>query len=101
MVDGVTVEIIVQIQQLQAEAGEHFTITTSNNYQPHLNWWGLYSPITPKKMYENFQENLLDKCNQRLMCCNQKIEQLTQELRKAKLDKIEVYKLMKAIKEVK
>ena len=52
-------------------------------------------------MYENYQENLLDNCNQRLLCCNQKIEQLTQELRKAKLDKIEVYKLMKAIKEVK
>ena len=52
-------------------------------------------------MYENYQENLLDKCNQRLLCCNQKIEQLTQELRKAKLEKIEVYKLMKAIKEVK
>ena len=52
-------------------------------------------------MYENYQENLLDKCTQRLLCCNQKIEQLTQELRKAKLDKIEVYKLMKAIKEVK
>ena len=52
-------------------------------------------------MYENYQESLLDKCNQRLLCCTQKIEQLTQELRKAKLDKIEVYKLMKAIKEVK
>jgi len=21
----------------------------SNHSQPHLNWWGLYSPITPKK----------------------------------------------------
>ena len=52
-------------------------------------------------MYENYQENLLDKCNQRLSCCNQKIEELTQQLRKAKLDKIEVYKLIKAIKEVK
>ena len=50
MANGVNVEIIALIQQHQAEAGEHFTITTSNNYQPHLNWWGLYSPITPKKM---------------------------------------------------
>lgn len=52
-------------------------------------------------MYENYQENLLDKCNQRLIGCTQRIEELTEELRKAKLDKIEVYKLMKAIKEVK
>ena len=52
-------------------------------------------------MYKNYQENLLAKCDQRLACCHQKIEQLTQELRKAKLEKIEVYKLMKAIKEVK
>ena len=62
---------------------------------------GVFIHLSPLKMYENFQENLLDKCNQRLLCCNQKIEELTQELRKAKLDKIEVYKLMKAIKEVK
>ena len=63
---------------------------------------GVFIHLSPQKtMYENYQENLLDKCNQRLLCCNQKIEQLTQELRKAKLDKIEVYKLMKAIKEVK
>ncbi len=51
--------------------------------------------------YANYQENLLDKCDQRLIGCNQRIEELTQELRKAKLDKIEVYKLIKAIKEVK
>ena len=73
----------------------------SNHSQPHLYWWGLYSPITTKQMYKNYQENLLDKCDQRLACCHQKIEELTQELRKAKLEKIEVYKLMKAIKEVK
>ena len=73
----------------------------SNHSQPHLNWWGLYSPITPKKMYETYQEKLLDDCNQRLMCCDQRIEELTQQLRKAKKEKIEVYKLMKAIKEVK
>ena len=52
-------------------------------------------------MYQCFQENLLDKCNQKIISCDQRIEELTQELRKAKLDKIEVYKLMKAIKEVK
>jgi hypothetical protein len=52
-------------------------------------------------MYENYQANLLDKCNQRLLCCTQKIEELTEQLRKVKRDKIEVYKLMKAIKEVK
>ena len=51
--------------------------------------------------YANYQENLLDRCDQRLISCNQRIEELTQELRKAKLDKIEVYKLIKAIKEVK
>ena len=59
-----------------------------------------YHPF--KKMpYANYQENLLDRCDQRLIGCNQRIEELTQELRKAKLDKIEVYKLIKAIKEVK
>jgi len=52
-------------------------------------------------MYETYQEKLLDDCNQRLMSCDQKIEELTQQLRKAKREKIEVYKLMKAIKEVK
>tara|TARA_R100000353_G_scaffold67843_1_gene52733 strand:+ start:179 stop:337 length:159 start_codon:yes stop_codon:yes gene_type:complete len=52
-------------------------------------------------MYETYQEKLLDDCNQRLMCCDQRIEELTQQLRKAKKEKIEVYKLMKAIKEVK
>jgi len=51
--------------------------------------------------YANYQENLLDRCDQRLIGCNQRIKELTKELRKAKLDKIEVYKLMKAIKEVK
>ena len=63
---------------------------------------GVFIHLSPlKKMYETYQENLLDRCNQRLIGCNQRIEELTQELRKAKLDKIEVYKLMKAIKEVK
>ena len=52
-------------------------------------------------MYENYQENLLDRCDQRLIGCNQRIEELTQELRKAKSDKIEILKLIKAIKEVK
>jgi len=36
--------------------------------------------------YANYQENLLDRCDQRLIGCNQRIE---------------VYKLMKAIKEKK
>ena len=63
---------------------------------------GVFIHLSPlKKMYETYQEKLLDDCNQRLMCCDQKIEELTQQLRKAKKEKIEVYKLMKAIKEVK
>ena len=52
-------------------------------------------------MYENYQENLLDKCNQRLIGCNQRIEELTKELKEWKAKKIEALKLQKAIKEVK
>ena len=74
---------------------------TSKPISPTLTG-GVFIHLSPlKKMYKNYQENLLDKCDQRLIGCNQRIEELTQELRKAKLDKIEVYKLMKAIKEVK
>ena len=64
---------------------------------------GVFIHLSPFKQmpYANYQENLLDRCDQRLIGCNQRIEELTQELRKAKLDKIEVYKRMKAIKEVK
>ena len=64
---------------------------------------GVFIHLSPlKKMpYANYQENLLDRCDQRLIGCNQRIEELTQELRKAKSDKIEVLKLIKAIKEVK
>ena len=63
---------------------------------------GVFIHLSPlKKMYETYQEKLLEDCNQRLMCCDQRIEELTQQLRKAKKEKIEVYKLMKAIKEVK
>tara|TARA_B100000519_G_scaffold151944_1_gene132936 strand:+ start:697 stop:855 length:159 start_codon:yes stop_codon:yes gene_type:complete len=52
-------------------------------------------------MYENYQENLLDKCNQRLMCCDQRIEELTQQLKEWRAKKREALKLQKAIKEVK
>tara|TARA_R100000353_G_scaffold159033_1_gene118409 strand:+ start:734 stop:895 length:162 start_codon:yes stop_codon:yes gene_type:complete len=51
-------------------------------------------------MYENFQENLLDKCKQRLLCCDQRIADLADQLRKVKADKLEVLKLQKAIKEI-
>ena len=73
----------------------------SNHSQPHLNWWGLYSPITLKQMYANYQQNLLDKCSQRLLCCDQRIEELTRELKEWKAKKVEALKLQKAIKEVK
>ena len=52
-------------------------------------------------MYANYQQNLLDKCNQRLLCCDQRIEELTRELKQWKANKIEALKLQKAIKEVK
>ena len=51
--------------------------------------------------YANYQENLLDKCNQRLLCCDQRIEELTKELKEWKAKRLEVWKLQKAIKEVK
>ena len=52
-------------------------------------------------MYENYQENLLDKCNQRLMCCDQKLEELHKEIKKVTLERLEASKLQQAIKEVK
>ena len=51
-------------------------------------------------MYNKFQENLLDKCKQRLLCCDQRIAELTDQLRKVRADKLEVLKLQKAIKEI-
>lgn len=51
-------------------------------------------------MYANYQQNLLDKCSQRLLCCDQRIEELTRELKLWKANKIEALKLQKAIKEV-
>ena len=55
----------------------------------------------PKQMYENYQQNLLDKCKQRMTCCDQRIEELTKELKEWKAKRLEVWKLQKAIKEVK
>ena len=51
--------------------------------------------------YANHKECLLDKCNQRLLCCDQRIEELTKELKQWKAKKIEALKLQQAIKEVK
>ena len=51
-------------------------------------------------MYQNFQENLLDKCKQRLLCCDQRIAELADQLRKVKADKLQVLKLQKVIKEI-
>ena len=51
--------------------------------------------------YANYQENLLDKCNQRLLCCDQRIEELSKELKAWKAKKHEALKLQQAIKEVK
>ena len=51
-------------------------------------------------MYKDFQENLLDKCKQRLLCCDQRIAELTDQLRKVKADKFQVLKLQKVIKEI-
>ena len=52
-------------------------------------------------MYKNYQENLLDKCKQRMICCDQRIEELNKELKEWKAKKLEVWKLQKAIKVVK
>ena len=63
---------------------------------------GVFIHLSPlKKMYENFQENLLDKCNQRLLCCDQKLEELHKEVKKITLQRLEVSKLIHAINEVK
>ena len=52
-------------------------------------------------MYANYQQNLLDKCNQKIMCCDQRIEELSKELKAWKAKKNEARKLKEAIKEVK
>ena len=63
---------------------------------------GVFIHLSPqKKMYENYQENLLDKCKQRMICCDQRIEELNKELKEWKAKRLEVWKLQKAIKEVK
>ena len=78
------------------------TKSGESNHSYPTSTGGVFNNLSPlKKMYETYQEKLLDDCNQRLMCCDQKIEELSQQLRKAKKEKIEVYKIMKAIKEVK
>ena len=51
-------------------------------------------------MYQCFQQNLLDKCNQKIMCCDQRIEELSKELKAWKAKKHEALKLKQAIKEV-
>ena len=63
---------------------------------------GVFIHLSPqKKMYQCFQENLLDKCNQKIISCDQRIEELSKELKAWKAKKIEALKLQKAIKEVK
>ena len=52
-------------------------------------------------MYKNYQEKLLDDCNQRLLCCDQRLEELNKEIKKVTLERLEAWKLKKAIKEVK
>ena len=100
MVDGVTVEIIAQIQQHQAEAGEHFTITIFNTYQPHLNWWGLYSPFTPKTM-NSFREKALWENNQRLLCQKEILKEKLTEVKQIRKNIAELEAMRTAIKEVK
>ena len=48
----------------------------------------------------NFQDTLLDRCKQRLLCCDQRIMELSEQLKKVKAEKLEVLKLQKAIKEI-
>ncbi len=63
---------------------------------------GVFIHLSPQKtMYQCFQENLLDKCNQKIISCDQRIEELSKELKAWKAKKHEALKLQKAIKEVK
>ena len=72
----------------------------SNHSQPHLNWWGLYSPITPKTM-NAFREKALWENNQRLLCQKDILKRQLAEVNETRKNIAELEAMRTAIKEVK
>ena len=72
----------------------------SNHSQPHLNWWGLYSPITPKTM-NAFREKALWENNQRLLSQKDILKTKLAEVKQIRENIAELEAMRTVIKEVK
>ena len=72
----------------------------SNHSQPHLNWWGLYSPITLKTM-NAFRKKALWENNQRLLCQKDILKRQLAEVKETRQNIAELEAMRTAIKEVK
>ena len=71
----------------------------SNHSQPHLNWWGLYSPITPKTMTA-FREKALWENNQRLLSQKDILKRKLAEVKEIRKNIAELEAMRTAIKEI-
>ena len=71
----------------------------SNHSQPHLNWWGLYSPITPKTM-NAFREKALWENNQRLLSQKDILKRKLAEVKEIRKNIAELEAMRTAIKEI-
>ena len=71
----------------------------SNHSQPHLNWWGLYSPITPKTM-NAFREKALWENNQRLLSQKAILKRKLAEVKEIRKNIAELEAMRTAIKEI-
>ena len=71
----------------------------SNHSQPHLNWWGLYSPITPKTM-NAFREQALWENNQRLLSQKDILKRKLAEVKEIRKNIAELEAMRTAIKEI-
>ena len=72
----------------------------AQTYQPHLNWWGLYSPITPKTM-NAFREKALWENNQRLLSQKDILKRQLAEVKATRKNIAELEAMRTAIKEAK
>ena len=72
----------------------------SNRSQPHLNWWGLYSPITLKTM-NAFRKKALWENNQRLLCQKDILKRQLAEVKETRKNIAELEAMRTAIKEAK
>ena len=71
----------------------------SNHSQPHLNWWGLYSPITPETM-NAFREKALWENNQRLLSQKDILKRKLAEVKEIRKNIAELEAMRTAIKEI-